>query len=137
MGQAQPALPEPLARELDRLGLEFLARFLATALARRPDDDDTRAELGHVLTRLGRHAEALAVDRDLVARRGDCETARYNLSCSLALVGRVEEALAELERAVELGYDDPDQMAADPDLAALRSHARFQALLERLRRVVP
>lgn len=133
MGQEELGLTGPLSDSLDRLGQEFLAGILAVEVARRPDNLEARADLGHALTRLGRHAEALAVDRELVRRTPECETARYNLACSLAQCGEVEAALGELERAAELGFSDADLLEEDVDLAALRETERFRALVLRLR----
>jgi Flp pilus assembly protein TadD len=126
-------VPKPLAAELDRLGLEFLSGILAIEVGRRPENLEARSDLGHILTRLGRHEEALAVDREIVRRAPECETAHYNLACSLALTGALDEAVTMLERAVLLGYADDEQMIADEDLAALRELPRFRALVERLR----
>jgi Flp pilus assembly protein TadD len=133
VNQEELSVPKPLAAELDRLGLEFLSGILALELERRPDNLDARSDLGHILTRLGRHQEALAVDRELVQRTPECETAHYNLACSLALTGALDEALTSLERAVSLGFTDDEQMSADEDLAALRELPAFRALVERLR----
>jgi len=133
VGQEELLVPKPLSAELDRLGLEFLVEILGVELVRRPANDDARSDLGHLLTRLGRHAEALLVDRELVRRAPECETARYNLACSLSLTGAIDEAFAVLEQAILLGYVDADQIAADDDLAALRPDPRFTALLVRLR----
>lgn len=132
MGQEELVVPKPLAAELDRLGLEFLAEILAIEIERRPENDDARSDLGHLLTRLGRHPEALAVDRELVRRSPECETAHYNLACSLSLTGALDEAVTALQRAVELGYTDAEQLASDDDLAALRERPEFKALVQRL-----
>ena len=126
-------LPAPLVSELDRLGLEFLAEILTREVRRRPANLDALSDLGHLLTRLDRHAEALAVDRELVRRSPECDTARYNLACSLALTGATDQALATLAEAVALGYSDGEGMALDPDLAALRDLPDFRVLVERLR----
>jgi|688.fasta_scaffold01118_37 Flp pilus assembly protein TadD len=120
------------SESIQRLGLEFLVEFYGEELARHPDNEPVRFELAHLFTRLGRYAEGLAVDRELVARHPEDAIARYNLACSLALTGALEEALERLEESVELGYEDGPAMAADPDLERLRGSARFQALLARL-----
>ena len=127
------AVPPRLAQELDRIGLEFLAGVLEIEVRRRPQNDAAWTDLGHVLTRLGRNGRALEVDREIVRRMPDDETAHYNLACSLALVGEVDAAFAELERAVELGYADAEHAAADQDLAPLRDDERFAGFLARLR----
>lgn len=65
------------------------------------------------------------------ARPGD-PYLRYNLACAQARAGMRGEALTSLEQAVAEGLARPEQMASDPDLASLRSEARFLALLERV-----
>jgi Flp pilus assembly protein TadD len=122
-----------LALELDGLGLTFLAEFLETAVARRPENVEALAELGHVYTRQGRIDKGLAVDRELVRLWPENPTSHYNLACSLALSGSIEESLDALERTIELGYDDADFLMRDQDLAAVRSHPRFQSLVQMLR----
>ena len=73
------------------------------------------------------------MDRRLVRLLPANATAHYNLACSLALSKRRTEALRSLQRAVELGYRDFDWMAQDPDLADLKEHPEFTALLEQLK----
>ena len=126
-------LPKELENRLERLGLEFLADFLGRALARHPDNFAALSELADLLTRLGRLEEGLAADQRLVHLAPDDPTVHYNLACSLALLGRAQAALDALERAIALGYRDPEHMSDDEDLASVRSHPRFQALLASLR----
>lgn len=123
-------IPEDCADALGRVGEEFLASIYGVAARRHPDNLDVLAELGHVYTRLGRYEEGLEVDRQLVAHAPDDPLHRYNLACSLALLGQAEDALAALERAVELGYDDLEFLAQDPDLRSLHGHPRFVALVK-------
>ncbi len=125
-------IPADLARRLDRCGSEFLAEFLGAELERHPGNLKALAERAEVLTHLGRIEEGLGLDRQLVELVPRDPTAHYNLACSLTLVGHLEDALAELETAVELGYDDPAHLGRDEDLARLRGLPRFRALMERL-----
>lgn len=126
--------PSPALEErLEHLRLEFLAEFLGQATRRHPDNFDALVELATVLTRLGRYQEGLEADERLVGLAPGDPTVHYNLACSLALLGRVEPAFAALERAIELGYGDGDQLAHDADLENLRALPRFQVLVERLR----
>ena len=60
-------------------------------------------------------------------------TWRYNLACSRARLGKPREALAELEKAVRLGFTDADQIAADTDLAVLRRDTAFARILDEAR----
>lgn len=118
---------------IDRLGLEFLAEFYEAALVRRPGDLDALADLANVYTQLGRIADGLRLDRELVLRQPEAPDAHYNLACSLALSGDAEAACAALERAIELGYADAEHLLADDDLASLQGSATFERLVARLR----
>lgn len=133
MGQEELALGAPLTGELDRIGLEFLANVYEIEVARHPENLAAWTDLGHLCTRLGRHARALEVDLEIVRRMPEDETAHYNLACSLALSGRADEALAEIERAVALGYGDAEHLESDEDFASLHEDPRFRALVARLR----
>ena len=123
---------QALRDRLDRAGLEFLARFLREHTRRHPRSVDALAELGQVYTRLGHWEEGLAVDRQLVRLVPGNPTVHYNLACSLALLGHADEALDALETAARLGYDDPEHLVADEDLASLRGEPRFEELRRRL-----
>ena len=133
MGTEPLNLPAPLQCELDRIGLRFLADILAIETARHPQNIDALAELGHVYTRLGLVDRGLEVDRQLVRLVPANPTVHYNLACSLALSNYKCEAIDSLERAVELGYSDPEFIQRDDDLDNLRTEPRFQAIVQRLR----
>jgi tetratricopeptide (TPR) repeat protein len=59
----------------------------------------------------------------------------YNIACAEARAGRADEALAWIERAVEMGYRNVDAMALDSDFETLRSRPEFDAICDRLREV--
>jgi len=125
-------IDESLGAEFHSLGLEFLVDFLQGVVSRHPDNLATLSELAQLLTELGRHEEGLVVDERLVRALPESSIVRYNLACSLALMGRPLEALDALERATSLGYDDPEHLVADEDLVCLRKELRFQRLVKRL-----
>ncbi|MDH3350031.1 MAG: tetratricopeptide repeat protein [Gammaproteobacteria bacterium] len=56
----------------------------------------------------------------------------YNVACNLATLGEEEKALDYLERAVEQGAVSAAWMRNDEDLASVRDHARYKALLQRV-----
>lgn len=123
------AIPDECGAAVGQLGQEFLASIYGVAASRHPENLDVLAELGHVYTRLGRYEEGLEVDMRLVAQAPEDPLHRYNLACSLALLGRTDPALDALEHAVDLGYDDIKFLASDEDLSSLREHPRFMALV--------
>ncbi|MEY3608914.1 MAG: hypothetical protein RLZZ447_1702 [Verrucomicrobiota bacterium] len=108
---------------------EFEIRFFESVLRREPSYARVVEILGGLYTRLGRIPDGLRMDRRMVRLEPDNSTAHYNLACSLALTRRRTDALRELRRALELGYDDFRWMQQDPDLASLRDDPEFRALL--------
>jgi len=61
----------------------------------------------------------------------------YNVACGYALAGDVEQGLAWLDRAADAGFGAEESRfrvaATDPEIANLRSQARGEAILERMR----
>ena len=53
----------------------------------------------------------------------------YNVACNYATLGKVEESLDHLERAIEHGTASPGWMSNDKDLENLHGHPRYEALL--------
>ena len=116
-------------RELADLGRRFQIGVYEAHLAVEPDDAEVLEALGHVLTRAGRHREGLAADRRLVELKPDEPVAHYNLACSLALVGDLDEAFSRLRTAMQMGFRDVAFIRKDRDLKPLRGDPRFEALL--------
>jgi tetratricopeptide (TPR) repeat protein len=119
-------------KKIDRIGDEFMANALRHEVERR-DNIPAMFELGTVLTRLQRFEEGLEIDRRLVRIQPEQPVLRYNLACSLALLDCADEAIEELAKAIDLGYDDAEHMLQDSDLASLRRDSRFQELVDRIR----
>ncbi len=127
----EPVL-ERLAPHLRTTWLDFEIDFFEMVRRRDPDHPCALEALGHAYTQRGRVEEGLVVDRRLAELRPRDPIVQYNLACSYALVGAVDEGIVALARAVELGYDDLDHLVNDRDLDALRSDARFDALVKKI-----
>ena len=56
----------------------------------------------------------------------------YNYACCLARLGKADEALAALERAVERGWRNAEVTAKDEDLTSIRRRPEFEALVKRM-----
>jgi uncharacterized Ntn-hydrolase superfamily protein len=69
---------------------------------------------------VGRHAEAVAQMRDVLARDSDDALVLYNLACFESLAGNRDDALAHLRRAVELDASYRELAASDPDFDPIR-----------------
>ena len=132
MATPELGIDRRLRQELDRLGQEFLADILGQETTRNPANVPALADLAHVLTRLGRLEDGLAVDRRLVDLEPTNPTVHYNLACSLALLSRPLEAMDALEESVRNGYNDLEHLLADDDLASLRTERRFADLAQAL-----
>ncbi|MBK7875877.1 MAG: sulfatase-like hydrolase/transferase [Planctomycetes bacterium] len=110
----ETGLPAPLARKAElaayyaALELEVQGRTdaaiagLAAVLAENPRNYAAGDVLGALLTRAGRDAEAVRVLDGLQHAGRERVTTHLSLATCLARLGRAEEELAHLERAVEL-----------------------------------
>jgi Flp pilus assembly protein TadD len=104
------------------------------ALAAAPRSAPAHHAIALALHRRGDDTSALrAVDR-AISLESDRWEYVYDRACILATLGRVEEALAGLSSAIERGFDRPQAFDTDPDLATLRTDARFRALRARVAR---
>jgi len=118
--------------QLDEIGRRFETEMAEAAVRARPQDVEALHWLACVHAQCGRYLESLATDLEVVAREPDRADFRYDLACSYALLGRNDEALRELTKAVDLGFDDADHLREDTDLDGLRLDPRFAELLARL-----
>lgn len=59
--------------------------------------------------------------------------AHYNMACIAALQGRPDEAMRELQAAVDVGFSDTAWLEEDGDLASLRGREDFRRLIAGLR----
>ena len=109
--------------------LEFEVKFFDAILSRNENHVDTLRQQVELLSRLGRHQRALELDRRLVRLAPEDVVARYNLACSLSMVGEVDAAVDALDAALRLGYSDWAHLESDADLDAVRQHRGFDALL--------
>jgi dienelactone hydrolase len=129
----------------DRLAAELgLARLQKTAdedsykgRAARRALDSLYAQLSFYQPRelfdAGDYARAAAV-LDVATRiRDQNQFVWYNLASARAQIGRRREALAALERAVEVGYSDLEYMEQDSDLDPLRKLPGYAEIVARLR----
>ena len=129
VAQAYSALGEQSKSEVAiREALEVTERYLDL------NPDDARAlNLGASgLAQNGEPAKAEDWVRRALAIDPDDAGVRYNAACVYARLGRNEEAIDSLERAVKYGFGHREWLEQDPDLNPIRDHPRFQALLGRV-----
>lgn len=104
---------------------EFEVAFYESILGGHPAYPEVLSRLGQLYTNLGNHQRALEIDRMHAQIRPSNPIVLYNLACSQALCGGLEESLATLKNAVTHGYDDLDHVGVDPDLDALHGYPPF------------
>jgi tetratricopeptide (TPR) repeat protein len=89
--------------------------------------------VGLAFQRLGLLPKAIEVYNEALALNPTAKEVHYGLACAHSLRGETETALAHLEIAVRLGYDDRRHIESDPDLDNIRDEARYQTLLSFMR----
>lgn len=57
----------------------------------------------------------------------------YDMACLYATTGQKKKALKELEKSVDIGYKNYNNMRNDNDFASLRKDKKFQTLLEEVK----
>jgi tetratricopeptide (TPR) repeat protein len=107
-------------------------RIAEEHLRLRPDDARALYLGANGLVALGETTRGLEwADRALALDPGDAMLL-YNIGCIKSLAGAGDEALDCLERAVGAGFRFRDWMEHDSNLDLVRSHPRFQALMQSL-----
>lgn len=107
----------------------FCLEFCSAILDRRPNHAEALELAANRFTELGYYHDGLRLDQRLARLRPGDPGVLYNLACSLALLGRNDEALAALSRAIDGGYDNHRHMASDRDLENLHDDPRFAELV--------
>ena len=118
--------------ELDDLGrLEEAIASYDKALEIKPDKHEAWNNRGYALGKLGFVEEAIASFDKALEFKPDKHEAFYNKACSYALNGQIDQAILNLQQAIDLNPDKWREMAkTDSDFDSLRSHTRFQALIQ-------
>jgi len=99
-------------------------------LTRRDRTNPAALELlGGLYSKYGMPKQTLRIDRRLSKLLPSDARIRYNFACSLSILSHKRQAVSELSKAIELGYNDWGWMKKDPDLAPLKSYPPFEKLV--------
>jgi tetratricopeptide (TPR) repeat protein len=105
------------------------------ALRLQSDNPQILGNLASAMAEQGKRLAAIALMRQAILRRPSNGQIHFNLASLLAANGDREEALTELETAVDLGAAiDIRENLDDTELDTIRNTARFKAVVERIRR---
>jgi non-specific serine/threonine protein kinase len=97
-----------------------------------PDDQATRLAGAISLLDLGEEERAFEWAARVLESGTDDALILYNTACFYSLAGRIDEAIASLERAYGEGDREADWWRQDSDLDPVRDDPRFQALLAKM-----
>jgi len=115
-------------------GEDFNIDFYEGVLKTNPYLVECLNYLGNAYTTKGMYQEGLEVDKKLAKLRPEDSVIIYNLACSYSLTHEVSLAISALEKAIDLGYDDIEQIENDSDINNLRDDKRYKDLMEILRK---
>lgn len=115
----------------------FEIKFFEKLIKTKPSFVEALTCLGDAYTKGGFYQEGLEVDLRLSKLLPDDPVVHYNLACSYSLLGKIDEALSILKRAILLGYDDFAYLTKDKDLENVRKDARFGKLMRKIHRGLP
>ena len=129
--------PMLLASTLNGLGLkpEALAAYrrgLAAAekhLELYPGDARALYFGANALSQLNERERSMEWAERALQLEGEEPQVLYNVACVYALLGELDKAVDCLERSITSGWGQREWMEHDPDLAPVRDHPRFRALL--------
>jgi hypothetical protein len=117
---------QSMIQDGDSSGGEVLLRAL---LAEKPDDAHLRALLGRSLHLQERYPEAVVQGRLALGIDPQLWQAAYNLACSSAALGDLDQSIRWLQVALRSGVPTARTVASDPDLLALQNDHRFSFYL--------
>jgi tetratricopeptide (TPR) repeat protein len=89
------------------------------------------AAMQHSAFRAGQYETSIEAGR-LALDRGASPVIAYNIACAHARMGRNDEAMEWVKRAVEAGFNERETLGSDPDIAALRVRPEFDLIWQKL-----
>ncbi len=131
--------PMLLASALNGQGLKPEAhaayrRGLAAAekhLALHPADARALYFGANALSQLNEREKSMEWAERALELEGEEPQVLYNVACVYALLGEADRAVDCLEKSVTHGWGQREWMEHDPDLAQVRDHPRFRALMKK------
>jgi tetratricopeptide (TPR) repeat protein len=138
VGDRSPSLSDRFARAKQLLkegDCEGALELYEEGLVEKPKQPNVYFEAGVAAYKLGDYARAFLILRTAEERLGAAQLTGpmwYNLGCLASRLGRFDEAIRYLNRAVDAGYANARKFRNDPDLVSLRWGPAYKRLLGEL-----
>jgi tetratricopeptide (TPR) repeat protein len=110
-------------------GLKRALKLMENRLELNPDDARAANLAAGFLAQLGDPKAVEYAQRSLAIDPED-PMLLYNVACMYASLGRSEQAIACLERAVDKGFGHREWIDNDPDLNSIRDNPKYQAIVD-------
>ncbi|MEO7367718.1 MAG: protein kinase [Gemmatimonadaceae bacterium] len=127
LGQAYRSLGK---REDEEKHLRRGLSLMEGSLELNPDDARAANLAAGVFASLGEAEPALKYAERSLAIDPEDPMLLYNVACTYSSLGRIDQAISCLERAVEKGFGHREWIDNDPDLKPLRSSPKYQAIVD-------
>jgi len=114
--------------EAQRQGLRVAERHLEL----NPDDARALYLGATALVEAGQRERALEWTRRALAIDPEDPGVLYNVACTYATLGLLDEAIACIEKSVQNGFGHKEWLENDADLDPIRDNPRFQAVLKKV-----
>jgi eukaryotic-like serine/threonine-protein kinase len=95
-------------------------------IQRAPDQAINYMDLGSALTRLGETKQGLAEAKKALSKD---HSLQFEYACVLSAQGKIEEALDQMDLAIQNGFRNYIWMKIHPDLQSLHDTERFRSML--------
>ena len=103
-------------------------------LALNPDESRAIYLGADVLIRMGEKEKAMEWVKRLAATDRDEPAVLYGIACLYSLIGKAEEAVYYLSKAVDAGFAHRQYLEKDGDFDPIRNHPRYSELIKDLER---
>jgi tetratricopeptide (TPR) repeat protein len=111
--------------------LQFYIKFYENLYQYRKTDKNLINLLSNLYAQAGDIESSTKMDQEQVNLEPENPVTHYNLACDFSLQGKTEDAIRELQSALELGYCDYQWIRDDIDLDSIRETDEFKSTLSK------
>ena len=137
-GQAQTQAPNPKLQQgfsLNRQGrFDQAEKILGELVKEEPANARAWYQLGYARHSQESFAEAIEAYREAARSKPMKLPAFYNIACAQARMGKNDDAMATLQAACDLGFNNADRLEYDPDFDALKQDKVFIDFVDAMRK---